>query len=144
MDEEERNFGGDGSLTIESMFFAALVDRRDFQLRKHLESGLDPNTKNDLGETILHVAVQNQNEPGTKMILEDFNGNVNSLTVNGDTPMHYAGRYGSYYEGEAFFSITIAVLIFFEIGRLFCPDYSENLTYFIDVKIFSRDYVIFS
>ena len=110
--EDTDNDDGRDAHTVENMFHAAAVDARDYQLRKHLESGLDPDTQNEAGETVLHVAVRGWNEPGTKMILEDFNGNVNSVTKEGDTPMHYAGRFGAYYEGGVASKINDPMLDF--------------------------------
>lgn len=84
----------------------AAVEKREYDLTKLLlDSGADPNARNNMGYTPLHFAVILKDFKIVELLVKN-NGNVNARSNSGKTPLHLFTLQG---ESEA--SVEIAELL---------------------------------
>ena len=62
------------------------------------EAKMDPNAKNDVGDTPLHTALKNEKYKQVQLLVRDERCNPNEKDSRGDTALHVACRLS--YEGE--------------------------------------------
>ena len=63
------------------------------ELRQLLELGVDPNSKDKYGNTIVIIGAQNGNKQIVKLALR-FGGHINMTNAAGNTALHYCSEYG--------------------------------------------------
>ena len=73
--------------------FLSLMNKGN-QLREFIKSCKDINYKDELGRTMLHYAVLNENLGAVKILLE-LNANVNAVDNDLRTPIHYLAVVGN-------------------------------------------------
>jgi len=64
------------------------------QLKKIFEMGVDPNSRDRFGNTILIVGAQNGNKSIVKLALR-FGGHINLTNCQGNTALHFCVEYGN-------------------------------------------------
>jgi ankyrin repeat protein len=73
------------------------------QLKQVLELGVDPNSKDKFGNTLLLIGAQNGNKAICKLALR-FGAHINMTNINGNTALHYCSEYGYVELAEYFMS----------------------------------------
>lgn len=68
--------------------------KKENQLRDFVKSCKDVNCKDELGRTMLHYAILNENLEAVKVLLE-LNANVNEVDNDMRTPIHYLAVVGN-------------------------------------------------
>ncbi len=63
------------------------------QLKSILEFGIDPNSRDKFGNTLLIVGAQNGNKAIVKMALR-FGAQINMTNCLGNSPLHFCYEYG--------------------------------------------------
>jgi len=96
-DDEERN-----AAEVKDLFTKA-INNRQSAVEELLAQNVDPNTKDDHGNTILHVASQNGNKRLIKVALR-WGANINEQNKQGQTALHYLFAYK--YENLAAYLIS--------------------------------------
>ena len=69
------------------------------QLKQILELGIDPNSKDKYGNTLLIIGAQNGNKAVVKMALR-FGAQINMTNCMGNSALHFCYEYGYYALGE--------------------------------------------
>lgn len=73
------------------------IEQGDFStVEKCLKAGIDVNSINNDGETLLHIAIK-KNQNNIVNLLLDSNASINACDNNGKTPLHLAIEYNPYY-----------------------------------------------
>mmetsp|Transcript_15917 Transcript_15917/g.15331 ORF Transcript_15917/g.15331 Transcript_15917/m.15331 type:complete len:128 (+) Transcript_15917:22-405(+) len=84
----------DESLDVSSVDVFSLARHGRFQqLQKILQMGVDPNSKDKNGNTILIIGAQNGNKSIVKLALR-HGGHINMTNCMGNTALHFAVEYG--------------------------------------------------
>ncbi|CAL4111335.1 unnamed protein product [Meganyctiphanes norvegica] len=81
-------------MTVEMAAVMAMIRTGDhLGVRKYLRDGGDPNARNHMGYTLLHVACMEGKEKVVDILLEE-GASVNSCTIDQTTPLHRAASHG--------------------------------------------------
>ena len=96
-DDEERT-----AAAVKELFLGA-INNRQSAVEQLLAENVDPNTKDEHGNTILHVASQNGNKRLIKVALR-WGANINDQNKQGQTALHYLFAYK--YENLAAYLIS--------------------------------------
>jgi ankyrin repeat protein len=70
----------------------AVINNKKQLIKYFIDKGIDPNEKNDKGNTAMHLAMLNDDEDTIQMIL-DAGGNLYIKNNDDDTPIDLASKY---------------------------------------------------
>lgn len=79
--------------------FSAARHAKAESLKKVLEMGVDPNSRDKFGNTILLIGAQNNYKNIVKLALR-FGAKINAANNMGNTALHFCSEYGHYELGE--------------------------------------------
>ena len=85
-------------------------------VRKALDCGMDVNTRDKYGNTLLHIACQNGNKRLLKMLLRSHAA-IDAANKNGNTGLHFCFMYAYYGLGEYLISKGANDTIRNELGQ---------------------------
>merc|ERR1719334_1610654 len=90
---DSKNMKQWGKAKTKQVLFRCTRHGRYKEVRNMLEKGINPNTTDEYGNTILLVAAQNGSKRLVKTALR-YNGNIDHQNYRGNTAAHYAFAYG--------------------------------------------------
>ncbi|TNV75415.1 hypothetical protein FGO68_gene15835 [Halteria grandinella] len=101
----------ESTIDVSSIDIFSLARHGRFQqLKQVLELGVDPNSKDKYGNTIVIIGAQNGNKSIVKLALR-FGGHINMSNTSGNTALHYCSEYGYVELGEYLISKGASVEI---------------------------------